>query len=152
MLRVREELRTPGVWYFTARQTGDARSEGYLSWPEGNGKLIAALAESVGKERVRTGLLVHTVSPNEDGTWAVHALDAKTRRPEWLTARQVVMACPRFVAARVLEPWRKQPPDFVRAFHYGPWVVANLTLSSPPTAALLRMSSAPVYMSYAATD
>ena len=121
-----------GVWYFTARQTGDLRSEGYLSWPEGNGKLIAALAEAVGQERIRTGLLVHTVSPNEDGTWAVHALDAKTKRPEWLTARQVVLACPRFVAARVLEPWRQQPPDFVRAFHYGPWVVANLTLDKAP--------------------
>jgi hypothetical protein len=121
-----------GVWYFTARQTGDARSEGYLSWPEGNGKLIAALAGAVGAERLRTGLLVHTVAPNEDGTWAVHALDAKTRRPEWLTARQVVLACPRFVAARVLEPWRQKPPEFVRAFQYGPWVVANLTLSKAP--------------------
>lgn len=121
-----------GVWYFASRQTGDARSEGYLSWPEGNGRLIAALAGKVGAARLRTGLLVHTVAPNPDGTWAVHALDARTKEPQWLTARQVVLACPRFAAARVLEPWRKEPPGFVRAFQYGPWVVANLTLSKPP--------------------
>jgi hypothetical protein len=87
----------------------------------------------VGTERIRTGLVVHTVAPNDDGTWAVHAFDVHTKKPEWLTARQVVLACPRFVAARVLEPWRKSPPDFLRAFHYGPWVVANLTLSKVPT-------------------
>jgi protoporphyrinogen oxidase len=123
-----------GVWYFTARQTGDARSEGYLSWPEGNGRLISTLAEAAGAERVRTGLLVHTVAPNDDGTWAVHGFDAKTKTPQWLTARQVVLACPRFVAAKVLAPWRKSPPEFVRAFRYGPWVVANLTLSTAPVA------------------
>jgi protoporphyrinogen oxidase len=122
-----------GVWYYTSRQTGDTRSEGYLSWPEGNGKLISALAERTGAERIRTGLVVHTVAPNDDGTWAVHGFDARSKKPEWLTARQVVLACPRFVAARVLEPWRKNPPEFVRAFHYGPWVVANLTLSKVPT-------------------
>jgi hypothetical protein len=45
----------------------------------------------------------------------------------------VVLACPRFVAARVVAPWRTQPPGFLAAFQYGPWVVANLSLTEAPT-------------------
>ena len=30
-----------GVWYFCSRQTGEEKNDGYLSWPEGNGRLIS---------------------------------------------------------------------------------------------------------------
>jgi hypothetical protein len=45
----------------------------------------------------------------------------------------VVLATPRFVAAHVLEPWRREPPAFLKAFSSSPWVVANLTVRQPPT-------------------
>ena len=32
------------------------------------------------------------------------------------------------VAARLYRPWRERPPAFVSAFHYAPWLVANLHL------------------------
>ncbi len=120
-----------GVWYFASRQTGDDRSDGFLSWPEGNGRLVAELAASAGAERVKPRWLVHTLERGEAG-WEVHLWDAAARRPEWLRARQVVLACPRFVAAKVLAPWRQSPPDFVKEFQVGPWAVANLTLKSHP--------------------
>lgn len=121
-----------GLWYFCARQDGKhRRGEGYLSWPEGNGRLIRHLVEAVGVSRLRTGVLAHTVTPGADGV-RVDALEAGTKRPVAFLARQVVLACPRFVAAKVVAPWRRAPPAFLAEFQYGPWVVANLSLTEPP--------------------
>ena len=128
-----------GLWYFCARQTGAEKTngeatnkgEGFLSWPEGNGKLISHLGQSVGRERLKKGALIHTLTRAEGG-WHAHGLDAKTRAPLRYFARQVVLAAPRHVAGRVVEPWRIERPKFLDAFVSGPWVVANLTLSEKP--------------------
>lgn len=121
------------IWYFAARSEGpDRPAAGYLTWPEGNGRLVRHLAEAITARRLRTGLLVHTVTPHGDG-WRLHAVEARTGAPVGFEARQVVFAAPRFVAARVLTPWRTDPPPSVAAFRYSPWVVANLTLRAPPS-------------------
>ncbi|QSQ20029.1 FAD-dependent oxidoreductase [Pyxidicoccus parkwayensis] len=121
-----------GIWYFAARQDGKGeRSEGFLSWPEGNGRLVKQLQSALPPAAVERNVLVHTVEPNEHGC-RVDALEAGTGKPRSFQARQVVLACPRFVAAHVVAPWRQQRPEWLGAFTYGPWVVANLTLSSPP--------------------
>ncbi len=118
-----------GLWYFCARQTGADKNDGYLSWPEGNGHLVAALAKSVPAGGFHRSTLVHTLERSGDA-WAAHAL--RDGRPVQLRARQVVLACPRHVAARVLAPWRQEAPAFVREFQTAPWVVANLTLTALP--------------------
>ncbi|MCP3104614.1 FAD-dependent oxidoreductase [Myxococcus sp. K15C18031901] len=121
-----------GIWYFAARQNGQGeRSEGFLSWPEGNGRLVQQLASSLPPGAVSRDVLAHTVTPGEQGC-RVDALDARTGQPRAFQARQVVLACPRFIAAHVVEPWRRERPSWLGAFSYAPWVVANLTLSSPP--------------------
>ncbi len=120
-----------GLWYFTARTTGDERSEGYLSWPEGNGKLVAQLAKSLEPSALRRGTVVHTVAKADAGGWHVHAVDV-AGVPSRTWARQVVVAAPRFVACKLVESWRAAPPSFGQAFTQGPWVVANLTLSALP--------------------
>ncbi len=120
-----------GLWYFCARQTGEEKNDGYLSWPEGNGKLISQLVKSLGAERLRKDVLIHTVTPFEGG-WHAHGLDAKTKAPVRYLARQVVLAAPRHVAGHVVAPWRTERPAFLDAFTAGPWVVANLTLSERP--------------------
>lgn len=116
-----------GIWYFTAR----LHHAGYLSWPQGNGRLIEELAKSAGAERVKRGLLVHTVERREDGTWLAHAID-QAKAPVSFAAKQVVLACPRFIASRLLSEWRREPPSFAAAFRYSPWVVANLSLKGIP--------------------
>ena len=120
-----------GLWYFCARQVGAEKNEGFLSWPAGNGHLVQHLARAVGAERLAPHVLVHTVEA-ADGGWRVHAVDAKTKAPRSYLARQVVLAAPRFVAARLVAPWHTQRPAFLDAFQYSPWVVANLTLSQRP--------------------
>ncbi len=120
-----------GLWYFCARQTGEEKNDGYLSWPEGNGKLVQQLGKSVSASQLRTQVLIHTLAPTEGG-WLAHGVDAKTRAPVRYFARQVVLATPRHVAGRLIEPWRTERPAFLDAFVSGPWVVANLTLSERP--------------------
>ncbi|RKG96278.1 FAD-dependent oxidoreductase [Corallococcus sp. CA053C] len=121
-----------GIWYFAARQNGKGeRSDGFLSWPEGNGRLVRQLLSSLGPRQVEANVLVHTVEPGAGGC-RVQALDARTGAPRGFQARQVVLACPRFVAAHVVAPWREARPAWMDAFAYSPWVVANLTLSGPP--------------------
>jgi len=121
-----------GIWYFAARQDGKGeRSEGYLSWPEGNGRLVKQLLSSLAPGQVERHVLVHTVEPGPGGC-RVEAVEAGTGRPRAWQARQVVFAGPRFVAAHVVAPWREHRPEWLGAFQYGPWVVANLTLSGLP--------------------
>nr|WP_274622049.1 FAD-dependent oxidoreductase [Myxococcus fulvus] len=121
-----------GIWYFAARQDGQGeRSEGFLSWPEGNGRLVQQLSSSLPPRAAERDVLVHTVTPSAKGC-RVDALDARTGQPRSFQARQVVLTCPRFIAAHVVAPWRTQRPAWLSAFTYAPWVVANLTLSSPP--------------------
>ncbi len=121
-----------GIWYFAARQDGKGeRSEGFLSWPEGNGRLVKHLLASLPAGQVERDVLVHSVEPGEGGC-RVDAVEAGTGKPRAFRARQVVLACPRFVAAHLVAPWRQQRPEWLGAFQYGPWVVANLTLSDMP--------------------
>lgn len=119
------------LWYFCARQDGEGKNEGFLSWPEGNGRLIHQLAKAVTPAQVKRDVLIHTVE-REGEWWAAHGVDAKTRAPVKLLARQLVLATPRHIAGRVVSAWRRQRPGFLDAFISGPWVVANLTLSSAP--------------------
>jgi glycine/D-amino acid oxidase-like deaminating enzyme len=120
-----------GVHYFAARMedtTGETSE--FLTWPEGNGRLVAHLARLAGP-RLRLGALVTSVEPGA-GAVDVTYLDASTGEGVGLRAAQVILALPAFLAARVLAPWRAAPPAHVAASEYGSWMVANLTLHDRP--------------------
>lgn len=125
-----------GIHYFASRLRG-ASPDGpfeepapFLTWPEGNGRLVKHLAKAAG-ERIVTGAVVFDVAPGRAGA-SIRWLDAARDAVVEVTARHVVYALPRFTAARVLAPWRERPPAIFRAFEYAPWLVANLTLSGRP--------------------
>jgi predicted NAD/FAD-dependent oxidoreductase len=119
------------LWYFCARQTGEDKNDGYLSWPEGNGRLISQLASGLTASQLRKDILIHSLNQT-DGGWLVHGLDTKTKAPLRIKARQVVLATPRHVAAHVVTAWRTARPAYFDAFVASPWVVANLTLREAP--------------------
>ena len=120
-----------GLWYFCARQTGDEKNDGFLSWPDGNGRLVSQLAKSLNADQLEKNVLIHSVEETEGG-WHAHGLHAKTRAPLRYFAKHVVLATPRHVAGRVLSAWRTARPKFLESFVSGPWVVANLTLNQRP--------------------
>jgi protoporphyrinogen oxidase len=119
------------LFYFCARVPAPgAESAPFLSWPEGNGRLVRHLAGVVGA-RLRSGALVTDVLPRDDGV-ELAVLDARTRKLTRLRARAVIMATPSFIAARVLRPWREARPAFLDEFRFAPWWVANVHLKERP--------------------
>jgi phytoene dehydrogenase-like protein len=123
-----------GIHYFASRlETPEAESAPFLTWPEGNGRLVRHLSEVATPARLRTGALVTDVAPHARGvdvTW----FDTRAGETVRLRAEHAVFALPRFLAGPLVAPWRQAPPAFLRETTYGAWIVANLTLRARPAA------------------
>lgn len=116
--------------YFSSRadhQSGE--SADYMTWPEGNQRLIDGLARPFA-DRIRTGRLVHRIVPTSSGA-EIHALDHKSRTIEVWEAEQVVVATPQFLTRRLVTG--DAAAEARATFRYAPWVVANLHLEQRPT-------------------
>ncbi len=113
-----------------------AETQPYITWPEGNGRVVAHLHERT-KEQTRLGWAVADLIPTEregkPGVDAV-AIDAAGRHVIGIRAEQAIFAAPRFVSRYVIRPYREQPPAHVAEFQYGAWMVANLHLKDRPAA------------------
>ncbi|MBI5536643.1 MAG: NAD(P)-binding protein [Deltaproteobacteria bacterium] len=120
-----------GLFYFVSRvRTKGGSSAPLLTWPEGNGGIVRHLLSRIG-DRIRTSQLAFDLIPRED--WVeVLVMDARSRRVQSILADRVILAVPRFVAGKLLRPWRDRPPDDVTAFETAPWLVANLFLKDRP--------------------
>ena len=119
-----------GVHYFAARVSDAEYEDVVLTWHEGNGWLGSHMAEP-GRDRIRAGQLVFNVEEHGRRV-AVDVFDPRTKGTTRLLAREVILACPVFIAGRIYRPWRERPPAFLAAFRYAPWLVANLHLPIPP--------------------
>lgn len=105
-----------GVFYFASRDNRPV-----ITWPEGNGRLVAHLARSA---PARTGWLVAHIEPTENG---VDVIALRDDEAVGVHAKHVIFAGPQFVADRVI-PSRPRSEGFT----YGSWMVANLTLRDRP--------------------
>ncbi len=123
-----------GLFYFAARRRAPgAEPQPYLSWPEGNGRLVAHLAKAA-RGKLRTGLAVAELVPMvHDGRTAVDVIAiSEGGASRGFHADQVLFAAPHFLTRHVLRPYREAPPKHVAAFEYGSWMVANLHLRGRP--------------------
>jgi len=125
-----------GIHYYAARmagKAGDEEASPFLTWPEGNGRLVDHLAKSAAARVVPSALVFDVVPRKRPGAAVViRYLDATRGDVVTVEANDAVLALPKFVAARILAPWRESPPAFLADLHYAPWIVANLTLSDRP--------------------
>lgn len=113
------------IFYFASRlEAPGKRSEPMITFPEGNGRLVAHLAKSA---HIETGWLVTSLIPHENGVDVI-ALSRDGRHLRGIHAKQVIFAAPQFIAARVIRGFDRD----VREFTYGSWLVANLTLRGRP--------------------
>jgi hypothetical protein len=136
-----------GVFYFAARvsEPGDA-SQSFITWPEGNGRLIAHLREYVA-DHILTGHAVSQIMPPEDDSTdeveltrviafqTADASDSGGSQPDvkgWKT-KNVIFAAPTFLAPHLVAGYRESGPDNVRDFEFGSWLVANLHLDDRPS-------------------
>lgn len=116
-----------GIHYFAARDGKAANTDGqnFVTWPEGNGFIVERLAKPV-KKNISCNSLVYAVKKDEGGV-TVDYLDLAAKTTKRIRAKACVMACPQFVASRLM------PEDGKPAgFSYAPWAVANITLDKLP--------------------
>ncbi|HTE50514.1 MAG TPA: FAD-dependent oxidoreductase [Kofleriaceae bacterium] len=143
-MRPAETSAWAGLLYFASRvRAPGADSQSVVTWPEGNGRLVAQLARAA-EGRVRLGVAVCDVVPR--GAGAVGAGGAAGARgaggaggadvvaidgsgqPFGVHADQVIFAAPQMIARRVVRPLRDREPSHSSEFEYGAWMVANLHL------------------------
>ena len=144
-----------GLHYHAARATERGPSP-FLTWPEGNARLIAHLARSAGA-RLRTRVAVTQVSGSAgagaassggslllaaDGGAAfggAERVELRTFEPdsgtcELLRCRHVVLAMPQAICARIMKGPPRQVLDAATGWQSGAWLVANIALRRRPIA------------------
>jgi glycine/D-amino acid oxidase-like deaminating enzyme len=120
-----------GIFYYASRlRTPGAEAQPIVTWPEGNGRLVAHLFDSA-RARVRLGVAATEIVPEEGGV-RVAACAEGGARVFGFRAERVIFAAPHFLARHLLRPWRDHPPPHLSELEYGAWMVANLTLSDRP--------------------
>ncbi|MGA2064254.1 MAG: FAD-dependent oxidoreductase [Thermoguttaceae bacterium] len=100
-----------------------------LTQPGGNGYLSRLLAEHVGADRIRTRAFVFQARNAGD---EVQVTCLEEGRPKTLRARTAIYAAPRYLAPRVLPDLPAAGRRQVQAFHYTPYIVANVHVSRTP--------------------
>lgn len=118
-----------GLHHFLGRGLEQNRDGELLTWPGGNGELIAALQNRLELgARSRPDHLVYAIDPE---LGRVLARDLAGERTIEFSAQTVLWAAPRFLLAHVLP--RGRDPLETTALSYAPWLVANLELDRRPT-------------------
>ena len=126
-----------GLFYFCSRVVAPkAESQSLITWPEGNGHLVQHLFERA-KANIQLDRAAVEVIPVNDGVDVV-TLDPEGKAPRGFHARRVIFAAPQFMARYVVRPYRDNPPPHIAEFHFGAWMVANLTLKNRPRPASNR--------------
>lgn len=118
-----------GIFYYAARiATAGGEGQPIVTWPEGNGRLVRHLAETVGA-RARVGTAAFDVVPGDDG---IRVLAIGPAGPVGWRAEQVILATPQLVTKHLVRPYRDERPSHLQDFTYGAWLVANLTIRERP--------------------
>lgn len=117
-----------GVHYFACRKGKGANATHHdvLTWPEGNGWLVAQLQKNI-QPQLKTGCLVTRVAVKGEGV-VIHYLDINAKKLIGIEAKHCIMAVPQFVAARLLRD-ESRLQTVQQHLHYVPWMVANITVN-----------------------
>ncbi len=116
-----------GVHYFAARRgwSGAETRDRELTWPEGNGRLVALMTAQLG-DRIRPAQTVFGAARADDGA-TINVFDHHSGTSRALRTQAAILAMPQFVAARICPG-----VGGTKGFSYAPWVVANVSTSRHP--------------------
>lgn len=117
-----------GIHYFAARKGKgtNATHSDVITWPEGNGFLIHALATEIEKN-ILTECLAVSVQQINNGV-QVNYFDINKKTLYAIDAEQCILSVPQFIAARLLQDDDRNE-KVSQHLHYVPWMVANLTVN-----------------------
>jgi len=121
-----------GVHYFASRRAWAANVDDYevLTWPEGNGWIVAKLAAKLA-DYLQPASLVFSIQ-RQGAETLVDYFCPTTRRSQRIRCKGVIYCAPRFTAPYIVTELRAQKPGYIAQFEYDPWMVANITLSALP--------------------
>ena len=124
-----------GLFYFCSRVSKpNTDSQPLITWPEGNGRLVEHLLETVRTKVELSRAAVELIPLEENGQTRIDVitLDHAGRDPRGYRAQKVIFAAPGFVARYIIRPFRQDPPSHLAEFEFGSWMVANLFLRDRP--------------------
>jgi protoporphyrinogen oxidase len=120
-----------GVFYFASRLSGPGQeSQGVITWPAGNGRIVEHLAEACG-DRLRTGQAVVEIT-QDDQQVRVLLFDTNQQRVRQLLCKRLVFAAGQFLVPHVVRGLDADRIAAAKRFQYGSWMVANVHLSQRP--------------------
>jgi NAD(P)-binding Rossmann-like domain len=134
-MRLEQTSAWAGLFYFCSRvPQPNTDSQPLITWPEGNGRLVNHLFESVKTKVQLNRAAVELIPVEENGQTRIDVitLDQEGRNPHGYRAQKVIFAAPLFVARYIIRPYRENPPQHLAEFEFGSWMVANLTLRDRP--------------------
>lgn len=122
-----------GLFYFCSRVGAfDDDAQPLVTWPEGNGRLVAHLAGVAGS-RIRAGLAVTDVRVASDPSRVeIIAYDVAADAAVGFRCDRALVATPGFLTARIVAPMREAATAVREVAPYGAWMVANLHLRDRP--------------------
>lgn len=136
-----------GIFYFAARVSEPGEdSQSFITWPEGNGRLVAHFREFVA-DHILTEHAVSQILPPEDDAiidddvtkiiaFQTTRSSSQTHSPPkthgW-KARHVIFAASPFLTPHLVAGYRESGPPSIRDFKFGSWLVANLHLDDRPS-------------------
>ena len=130
-LRIDQTSAWAGLFYFAARVSKPGEeSQSFITWPEGNGRLVAHLRDFVA-DHVLTGQAVSQILPpevdsvNEEALTHVIAFrtgpgGAPAEVRGW-KAQRVIFAAPPFLTSHVVSGYRESGPASIKEFEFGSW-------------------------------
>jgi len=123
-----------GLHYHAARMTPSGPSP-FLTWPEGNGRLVSYLVQVAGS-RLQTDRAVLRVRRLPDRRYELPLSSAAADSGETMIDEHVIFATPAAVTARVLGSEHPTPAqlDAANSLRSSAWLVANVTLHRQPSA------------------
>lgn len=124
-----------GLLYFAARLKAPGEEhQPFITWPEGNGRIIAHLAAQAGS-RLKTGFAVTQIRPpatSDGGPIEVIGVNPVSQQVSGFKTRHVIFTAPQFLAPRLIDGFSERTGRQVDEFQYGSWFVANLHLRDRP--------------------
>ncbi len=123
-----------GIFYFASRaKSTTTSSQEVMTWPEGNGRIVKHLVDSVQRQvRRSTGVCNIQVNSSADRSAKVTSWNRETERPVGVHCDQLIFAAPQFIAPYLIEDFDKITDRSVQSFQYGAWMVANVWLHDRP--------------------
>jgi protoporphyrinogen oxidase len=120
-----------GLHYFCSRDGGEEiDDQTVLTWPEGNGWIVKQLQKKL-QSKITTDALVFRLR-NKRPEVLVDVYHPKEDASTRIRAREVICACPRIFASRIIDAGSQAATQYLSEFQYSPWLVANLSLKSFP--------------------